>query len=260
MMLRVILFIYLVSTCVADPLVRIVGGVEASPHSHPWQISLQRPNGEHFCGGSLLNKEWVLTAAHCTKTIGIAEPPFANAVAGAHDITENECTQEKIKVIQKIIHEGYNETTIENDIALMRVERPFDMSNTNIEAVAFADGSDLFTGTICSMSGWGLENGSDTSSPAKLREVDMTVISHNDCLGFWGSDVIPTMICVFDADKGTCRGDSGGPTICNGLLAGATSFGNALCDGTKPSVFTRVGAFVDWIYAKTGLFPLIVNL
>ena len=43
---------------------RIVGGVEAVPHSWPWMVSLQA-GGDHFCGGSLINNQWVLSAAHC---------------------------------------------------------------------------------------------------------------------------------------------------------------------------------------------------
>jgi len=48
--------------------VRVVGGVEAVPHSWPWQVSLQVQYGGdqfHFCGGSLINSQWVVSAAHC---------------------------------------------------------------------------------------------------------------------------------------------------------------------------------------------------
>jgi len=43
---------------------RVTGGIEAVPHSWPWMISIEA-DGTHNCGGSLINNQWILSAAHC---------------------------------------------------------------------------------------------------------------------------------------------------------------------------------------------------
>lgn len=85
------------------PMARIVAGVEAVPHSWPWIVSLQAFDFGHFCGGSIINNEWVVTAAHCCIDM---DPVNVTIVIGAHDITLGK-DEIRVKVNSLITHPSY---------------------------------------------------------------------------------------------------------------------------------------------------------
>ncbi|KAK7066348.1 hypothetical protein SK128_015608, partial [Halocaridina rubra] len=94
---------------------RIVGGIEAVPHSWPHQVALFI-DGMYFCGGSLISTEWVLTAAHCMDGAG-----FVDVVMGAHNIRESEPEQVSMTSTDFFVHENWNSFTLSNDISLIRL-------------------------------------------------------------------------------------------------------------------------------------------
>ncbi|XP_050409420.1 chymotrypsin-like serine proteinase [Patella vulgata] len=73
------------------------------------------------------------------------------------------------------------------------------------------------------------------------------VTATSDCTGYWGGSINSGHICVHEPNKSACNGDSGGPMVCNGYLAGVTSWGASGCPGTYPSVYTRVSEYLSWI-------------
>ncbi|XP_055561240.1 chymotrypsin-C isoform X2 [Falco cherrug] len=236
---------------------RVVGGEDARPHSWPWQISLQysRNNAwHHTCGGTLIAPNWVLTAAHC-----ISSSMTYRVVLGKQVLSqEDEPGSLAVGVEKMIVHEKWNSFLIINDIALIKLAQEVEESETIRPACLPPAGLVLENNYPCYVTGWGRlrTNGplADVLQQALLPVVDHATCSKRD---WWGSTVRTTMVCAGgDGVVSGCNGDSGGPLNCqrNGLwdVDGIVSFGSGLsCNMIKkPTVFTRVSAYIDWINEK----------
>ncbi|KAL3872378.1 hypothetical protein ACJMK2_040308 [Sinanodonta woodiana] len=227
---------------------RIVGGSEASPGQYPWQVSLQSSSGSHFCGGVLIDPQWVLTAGHCVGTTSIT------AVLGEHNFDTNEGTEQRIAVSVIKRHENYNvgAGTYPNDIALLKLATKA-VLNSRVAVVDMATGGESATG--CYISGWG--KFTSTSGVSRiLKHAAMTAITKAQCQSVWGtSSVLDSHICILSSTSdpaSACNGDSGGPLVCNPagkwILAGVTSWGHSSCPTTTyPNVYTRISSFRTWI-------------
>ncbi len=147
---------------------------------------------------------------------------------------------------------------MENDIALIELIGTIQYSAA-ISPVCLPTYSPADKET-CAITGWGSTN--RQASRDRLREAHIPIIDHERCStpDYWGNITQPEMICAGDQNTGACFGDSGGPLVCNDngnheyQLVGITSFvaGNRrtqMCRNkvTKPSVFTRVHSYKDWI-------------
>ncbi|XP_051525978.1 chymotrypsin-like elastase family member 2A [Myxocyprinus asiaticus] len=233
---------------------RVVGGEDVRPHSWPWQISLQYSSGSnwgHTCGGTLISNEWVLTAAHC-----ISSSRTYRVYLGKHNLKEEEDGSVAIPAGKIIVHEGWNSFIIRNDIALIKLQTPITPSDKIAPACLPVDGDILPNNAPCYVTGWGrlYTNGpiADNLQQALLPVVDYPTCSRFD---WWGSQVTQNMVCAGgDGVVAGCNGDSGGPLNCKGNdgaweVHGIVSFGSGLsCNyQKKPTVFTRVSAYIDWI-------------
>ncbi|XP_063599848.1 chymotrypsin BI [Penaeus indicus] len=227
---------------------RIVGGVEATPHSWPHQAALFIDD-MYFCGGSLISNEWVLTAAHCMDGAG-----FVEVVLGAHNIRENEASQVSIVSTDFFTHENWNSWLLTNDIALIRLPSPVS-TNSNIKTVRLPS-SDVSVGTTVTPTGWGRPSDSAGGISDVLRQVNVPVMTNNECDSVYGI-VGDGVVCIDGTGgKSTCNGDSGGPLNLNGMTYGITSFGSSAgCEKGYPAAFTRVHYYLDWIEQKTGVKP-----
>jgi len=105
--------------------IRIVGGIEAKPNSWPWQVFLFTQ--ESSCGGSLINNEWVLTAAHCVESN--ASNFKVRVLLGGHNLSVREIGSIVLDVSRIIIHEFYDTNELFNDIALLKLSRPVQFSD-----------------------------------------------------------------------------------------------------------------------------------
>jgi len=240
-------------TIEAKPRGKIIGGEEAPKHEFPWQISL-RNLGSHICGGSIINRNQVITAAHCVEG---ASPAFDSVVAGAHKrILEFGHQKRNVKSLEA--HENHNEPTrFNNDVAIITVTEPFDFSDPNVQPIEWfkKDDPEIPGETICNATGWGLTYGANVVLPNVLHWVQLPIHSHEYCLNAdgLGSYITDGMVCAGSSAHSTCNGDSGGPLVCpdadgKGKLAGLVSFGLTGC--TDMGVFTKVAQYDDWIQAR----------
>nr|UCK81482.1 MASP-related molecule 2-like protein [Arenicola marina] len=240
---------------------RIVGGSVAVPHSWPWQISMRfkgHPNElwGHWCGGSIIAREWIITAAHCLYNFG-TEADFKVRV-GEHDQgSDAEPTERTFEVAQLIKHENYNAQTYDNDIALMRLKEPVTYSR-EVSPVCLP-AADVPMNTLCVTTGWGDTMG--TGNEQLLNQVNVPVLDTEVCnqREWYGGSITSNMICAGypEGNKDSCQGDSGGPLVCtNGPmyhLYGLTSWGRGCAAARQPGVYTRVARYLSWIASHTGI-------
>ncbi|XP_020608281.1 chymotrypsinogen A-like isoform X2 [Orbicella faveolata] len=232
---------------------RVVNGEDAQAHSWPWQISL-RVNGRHICGGSLIDGDWVVTAAHCVENNPY--PSGYTVVVGAHRRTGTTAVQRTFRLKKLFKHEGFNMRQLRNDIALLQLEGSITTSEKVNTVCLPASGSRIPAGTHCYITGWGRTVGGGSAADT-LQQAMLPVAEHSACSRVNGR-LVPvdesSMVCAGGQGKGGCQGDSGGPFVCNEggrfVLRGAVSWGHSNCRTDHYTVFARVSSFVGWINNK----------
>ncbi|XP_077959731.1 uncharacterized protein LOC120819052 isoform X3 [Gasterosteus aculeatus] len=240
--------------CGIPPLnTRIVGGEDAPAGSWPWQVSLQK-DGRHICGGSLINKEWVMSAAHCFSSVSTSGWQVSLGRQNLQGVNPNEVS---INVASIILHPQYNMgSRYNNDISLLRLSSPVQFTNY-IRPVCLAASDSVFNnGTGSWVTGWGaVREGVSLPSPGTLQEVQVPVVGNRQCycLNVKLGTVTDNMICagVLAGGKDSCQGDSGGPMVNKKgsvwVQSGIVSFGEGCARPNLPGVYTRVSRYQSWI-------------
>uniref|UniRef100_A0A8B9Q381 Granzyme M n=1 Tax=Apteryx owenii TaxID=8824 RepID=A0A8B9Q381_APTOW len=227
----------------------IIGGQEAKPHSRPYMVSIWR-KGHHTCGGALVHKRWVLTAAHC---ISQQDVPEGKVVVGLHSLSEYGVPVQTFGIRKICPHPGYSRETMENDILLLQLERkvPLDKRRRLIRLLQ----REPAAGETCSVAGWGIDRTGQLSD--RLQQLEVKVMDVRMCNNsrFWDGEIGPTMICFEGCQKGSApaKGDSGGPLVCGkkAAVAGVISFTSRnVLDLFKPAVATSAVKHQKW-FRKT---------
>ncbi|KAM9357793.1 granzyme B-like [Symphorus nematophorus] len=215
----------------------IHGGHEAVPHSRPYMVLLKRhmhDGSTIHCDGFLLNKDFVMTAAHCHAS-------SFTVLLGVHNVYKHDEIQH-VDVKQAFPHEGYNANDYKNDIMLLKLSSKANFSK-NVKPIALANQSDVSLPTSCLVSGWGSKDNSNYMSSV-LMEVNVTLIDNEQC---------PKEHSY--CSKGTTGpgwGDSGGPLVCEDEKAyGVVSCGfNS--NGLTTHAFLKIPDYTDWINSTMG--------
>ncbi|XP_015982178.1 neutrophil elastase [Rousettus aegyptiacus] len=213
----------------------IVGGQQARPHAWPFMASLQR-RGSHFCGGTLVAPNFVMSAAHCVNSMN---SQTVQVVLGAHNLRRRERTQQTFAV-QRVFENGFDRTNLLNDIVLLQLNGSATI-NANVRVARLPrQDQGVGNGVRCLAMGWG-QLGTNQPPPRVLQQLNVTVVT---------AQCRPTNVCTMVPGRraGICFGDSGGPLVCNGVVHGIDSFIVGRCgSGVYPDAFAPVAQYADWI-------------
>jgi hypothetical protein len=228
---------------------RICNGSPAANCQFPWQVALLIDN-MYFCGGSLISRKWIVTAAHCAGSsyqiiLGTNQwnPLGAGALLLSSTVT--------------IVHPKYDPNTIENDIALIKL--PIRVNFTCcIKPIRLRYIEKLLDGKTVTASGWGRTCDGTGLSPI-LNYANLIVMPHALCAFVYGPDITCNVLCTYPLGASICQGDSGGPLVYlekdgKYTLVGISSFVAANGCLPWPSGFTNVIRYLCWIAKHTGIF------
>ncbi|XP_078137908.1 complement factor I-like [Centroberyx gerrardi] len=235
---------------------RVVGGIPAKPTQIKWQVAIVE-KGRINCGGAYIGGCWVLTAAHCVSS-------NRNVYLVNFSLWRKSRAQDTTDIVpvQDIhIHPMYNDSSYENDIALLQLQKlPFSdkclEENPAISAVCVPWSLQLFQPNhTCSISGWGRT--ADARSSDVLLWANVSLIA--DCQRFYKDRFKPGMMCAGDLDGSvdSCQGDSGGPLVCEddlgvSYLWGIVTWRDRCGQPGFPGVYTQVAHYFEWIRHHTG--------
>ncbi|XP_055325957.1 trypsin 5G1-like [Sitodiplosis mosellana] len=253
-MFKLLLIGFVIGLASASPVdVRlIVGGFETSIEEQPWQVSLQ-VGTSHNCGGSIIGKEWVLTAAHCTNSTGSYYVRVGSSRYASGGST--------IKVKKVYRHEKYNASITDFDFSLLELAEPLSFGDAvkpialPSEDIKIADGVEVL------VSGWGATQNSSDSNEV-LRAVYIPIANQEYCseqYKYLGRPITDRMICAgfVKGDKSPCYGDSGGPLSVESdgdrVVIGVVSWGKDCGAPNYPGVFGRITSVRPWIKSLSGI-------
>ncbi|XP_066591878.1 transmembrane protease serine 9-like [Prorops nasuta] len=228
---------------------RIVGGQTTRMNEFPWMARLSYLN-KFYCGGTLINDRYVLTAAHCVKGFMWF---MIKVTFGEHD----RCNEKnpETKFVVRVLSGEFSFLNFDNDIALLRLNERVPLSDT-IRPICLPSLRDnQYVGTKAIASGWGTLH-EDGMPSCLLQEVEVPVMSLQDCrnMSYSPRMISDNMLCAGYAEgkMDSCQGDSGGPLIAERKdkkyeLIGVVSWGNGCARPGYPGVYTRVTRYLDWI-------------
>lgn len=243
---------------------KIVGGSNAKFGQQPWQVAIVKQSllsRKIACGGALINKKWVVTAAHCVYR---SHTSNLKVRLGEHNIrqTTESLPHEEYPVRRKVVNPGYHPSTYRHDIALLELSHPV-VYRKHIIPACLPERGDEFAGQKATVTGWGRIQYGNRNAPSELQKVEVNVYSLKECQDMYKlvgrrETIYSTMLCAgYKAGgKDSCQGDSGGPLVTKkdnrAVLIGLVSWGVGCARANLPGIYTRISEYVDWIRRYIG--------
>ncbi|MBY8848231.1 serine protease [Saccharothrix longispora] len=233
-------FAVLVLVLSAVPADAIVGGREAP--AVPWVVALADRAGTVFCGGALIGRDRVVTAAHCTiertaVTKRDRRPEEVTALVGRADLDGGDGHAVAVRAVWR--HPDFTDVAAGHDVATLTLAEP-----VPVRPVRVAD-----TGPArATVYGWG-RTGELKAPSRRLRQVEVPIRADAECAADVPGYRPEGMVCAGYPEGGrdACEGDSGGPLIVDGALVGVVSFGRGCARPDQPGVYTRLSRYLDLI-------------
>ncbi|KAL7646378.1 UNVERIFIED_CONTAM: hypothetical protein RMT77_003291 [Armadillidium vulgare] len=247
---------------------RIVGGEKAEAQEFPWHVVLYTKKDKQYCGGSIINNMYILTAAHCFKnSVDGKNIYYTHArdiliFGGSNDFPKmlKDYTEGKKQYVRQplyvILHQFFDPFTYNNDIALIKLFETFTEYSYEILPICLPPIGPLFEDEDSIVSGFGAERNFGPLV-GDSRKTSVQVFRNKKCQKMWHQRFQKDlMICAASRGRDACDGDSGGALVkrinsSRYIQIGIVSFGKRCGVYIYPGVYTRVNRYVTWIMENT---------
>ncbi|KAK3090315.1 hypothetical protein FSP39_010872, partial [Pinctada imbricata] len=242
--------------------VRIIGGSNADYGMYPWQVGVRKVVYEsryrrvdaQWCGGTILGEYWILSAAHCFHGL---DKSVILLRTGDLNNKVNDSYEQEFKVDTLLIHESYDDDSYDFDIALLKIKPQNGRGirfNDYVQPACLPSETSAYSQSYdCHISGWGKTS---IGVPNMLKKAALPLLDQAVCKRLYKSQLSENMFCAGFTRGGidTCKGDSGGPFVCNVegrySVLGVTSWGRGCGVPNAPGVYAHVRNLLPWITEK----------
>lgn len=240
---------------------KIVGGMDSTKGAYPWQVMFWTDLRKAFCGGSLLNDQWVLTASHCFKRDDI-KIDEVEVRLGKYDQTQDEPDQVITRIADVHFHPNFNLNTFDNDIALVQLADRVTFTDYILPVCLGEDGiieRDYFSGEpkLGTVTGWGQLTETSSAIPRFLQEIRLPIVDDKTCRTNTQYPVTRNMFCAGYRQEiigDACKGDSGGPFVIQRkdrwYVIGIVSWGVGCGRKDHYGYYVKVVNYHGWIKDK----------